>query len=116
MAVAFFPCHMRQLMNLLASLELKRASGLRLSALAVRLRAMVPFLCLVQRRLRNAQAFVGRDVVQGSIRSKDYSVNRAAVWTGDLDCRPRLGAARQSLAGAFQSESHVVAANATANV
>src|SRR5262245_6969287 len=41
MAVAFLPCHMRQLMNLLASLELKRASGLRVSALAVRLRAMI---------------------------------------------------------------------------
>src|SRR5262245_42657316 len=36
MAVAFLPCHIRQLMNLPASLELCRGSGLSVMALAVR--------------------------------------------------------------------------------
>src|SRR5262245_50080273 len=52
-AVAFLPCHIRQLMNLLASFELYRGSGLRVSALAVRLRAMgVTCSCLLRCRCR----------------------------------------------------------------
>src|SRR6266404_8727741 len=45
-AVAFFPCHIRQLMNLLASTELYRGSGFKVVALAVRFPA-ISILCLL---------------------------------------------------------------------
>jgi hypothetical protein len=41
--VAFLPCHIKQLMNLLASSEPYRGSGLRVITLAVRFRAIASF-------------------------------------------------------------------------
>src|SRR5438128_1031162 len=102
-AVAFLPSHMRQLMNLLASLESWRGSGFRVVALAVRL-PMILILWLswragagsVDRRLRHAlQVAAEGDGADRAAGVEGKLVHQAAVGAGDVDGGHRPGAGGQ---------------------
>src|SRR5262245_11766373 len=99
-AVAFFPCHMMQLMNLLASRFPWIGSGWRVISLAVRFRAIAVSLSfrsryrfdgrgpssqfwLVYRRNRQMRCRLGRpDVGDFTGRMKEHLISLMAVGTG----------------------------------
>src|SRR5262245_7347916 len=116
-AVAFLPSHIRQLMNLLASLELYRGSGLRFSALAVRLRAMVVSCGSVNGRFGGqAVLAVGRDRVHGPVRLEIDLVDAVTGGAGDLDGGDGAGARGQALAGTFQRHTQGMVTATTGEV
>src|SRR5690349_11246384 len=86
MAVDFLPPHIRQLMNLLASLDPCRGSGFKVSALAVRLPMTVPSGSFsVRRRGGLADGRVGPDRPHGPVGLEKHLADLLTGRAGDAD-------------------------------
>src|SRR5262245_3882081 len=116
MAVGFLPPHIRQLMNLLASLEPNRGSGLSVSALAVFFPMVVVIRSIPRRRRHRIDSAVrGSDGVDGAVGVETQLVDKTAVGAGHADAGDHFRL-RQTWPRTSDGDFHRLATAATAEL